>query len=124
MYYRIKNQLDAEFLSEEIARTGNYPSIIADRIVEITNILDDAYGANRSEYDMGGYVLLFPNTENYSNCVNRILEFYHLKLDDCEYSERIGEQILDGGRAWNEDLYLLGSDDSLVLIYPQEAGKR
>ena len=121
MYYRIKNQLDAEILSEEILRTRYYPKLIADRVVEITNILDDSYGANRGAYAMGGYVLLFPDEQNYSINVNRILGFYHLGIDEYEYTERVGETVLDDGKIWKEELYLLGSDDSLVLIHPKEA---
>ena len=40
--------------------------VVADRIMEITGVLDDAYGMERKSTDMGGYIIFFPN-EEYSN---------------------------------------------------------
>lgn len=120
MYYRIKNQFDAKILADEITELGSFPHYIADRIIELAKILDDAYGGDRGSYAMGGYVLLFPNEHNYSVYVNQILGFYNLDLEDFEYSEIVGEKIMDDRKIWKEELYLLGSDDSLVLIHPKE----
>lgn len=120
MYYRIKNQLDAGILAEEILETNAFPKLIADRVTELTNILDDAYGADRGAYAMGGYVFIFPSEENYEKNVSRILDFHHMEFEGYEYSDDIGETVLEDGRYWKEELYLLGSDDGLVLIHPKE----
>lgn len=120
MYYRIKNQLDACILADEMIASGRYPRDVADRIVEITSVLDDAYGADRGAFSIGGYVFFFPDAKCYTDNVSKILSYHHVNPDAFEYSEYIGERVLEDGLYWNEELYLLGSDDSLVLIHPQE----
>lgn len=113
MYYRIKDSLDAKVLTGEMMAADNGMSAVAERIKKAVSVLDGSYGAYRKSVDMGGYVLYFPNQQTYREHISDILEFYHLNADDYEYSEEIGN-------GWRETLYLLSSDDSLVLIYQQE----
>lgn len=120
MYYRIKNQLDAGILAEEILETKAFPKLIADRVTELTNILDDAYGADRGAFAMGGYVFVFPTEECYEKNASRVLDFHHMEYEGYEYSDDIGETVLEDGRYWKEELYLLGTDDGLVFIHPKE----
>ncbi len=112
MYYRIKDSLDAKILTDEIMAADSGMSVIADRIKEKVSILDNSYGTYRKSVDMGGYVLYFPNQQTYRENISEILKFYHINADDYEYSDEIGN-------GWHETLYLLSSDDGLVLIYPQ-----
>ena len=122
MYYRIKNSLDAKALANKLYQEGKELCFVADRIVQIITVLDENYGSDRKPFDMGGYVLYFPTTDVYQREIGNILEFYHINPDGCEYQETIGEKPVNG-MEWKEELFLLSSDDSLVLVYPMEAGK-
>lgn len=118
MYYRIKNQLDAEMLAEEFdpKATG---SPVMKRIMEIVETLDFAYGAERKSHDMGGYILYFPDVQTYRKSIGKIEEFHKISRDECEYADRIAECRQENAE-WIEELYLLTSEDSLVLLYPKE----
>ena len=122
MYQRIKNRLDAKILLEEM-RTQGKNVFVGDRILELAGVLDDAYGAKRGAYDMGGYILYFPDAQTYENTVVDVWNFYNIEPRMYEYMEYIGESEFSDIQ-WIEKLFLLSSDDSLVLIYPQEAGKK
>lgn len=122
MYQRIKNRLDAKFLLAEMRVQGR-DVFVGDRILELAGILDDAYGKNRKAHDMGGYILYFPDSQTYEDTVVDIWEFYNIEPTLYEYMEYIGESEYNDIQ-WIEKLFLLSSDDSLVLIYPQEAAKR
>lgn len=119
MYQRIKNRLDAELLSEDLQRE-NIDNTVIKRIGELVAILDENYGACRSSADMGGYLLFFPDGMTYEKCYPHIMEFYHLKEELFEYSQQINERM-DSDVEWWEELYLLSSDDALVLIHPKES---
>lgn len=119
MYYRIKNRLDAEALADEITKSDHSKVVVADRIKEIVDTLDDAYGADRTSFAMGGYVLYFPDYECYRKNIENISGFYNFDLNGYEYTEVVGEKVI-GKQKWIESLFILSSDDSLVLIYPQE----
>lgn len=87
---------------------------------ELIAVLDGAYGSCRGAFDMGGYILFFGDIQTYENHISKIMEFYHLDKDLYEYSKQI-EGTADSTIQWREELYLLSSDDSLVLIYPEAA---
>lgn len=122
MYQRIKNRLDAKFLLEEMRAQGKNV-FVGDRILELAGVLDDAYGAERKAHDMGGYILYFPDAQTYEDMVVDVWEFYNIEPTMYEYMEYIGESEFNDIQ-WIEKLFLLSSDDSLVLIYPQKAGQR
>lgn len=104
-------------LQREMLQSKDVPQIVIDRMGEVIKIFDDNYGAERSCFDYGGYVLYFPNEQTYQENISDILSFYHINVDDFEYSETISRIER---KEWHETLYLLSSDDGLVLIYPQE----
>lgn len=122
MYQRIKNRLDAKFLLEEMRAQGKNV-FVGDRILELAGVLDDAYGAERKAHDMGGYILYFPDAQTYEDTVVDVWEFYNIEPTMYEYMEYIGESEFSDIQ-WIEKLFLLSSDDILVLIYPQKAGWR
>ena len=122
MYQRIKNRLDAKFLLEEMRAQGNHV-FVGERILELAGVLDDSYGADRKACDMGGYILYFPDAQTYEDTVVDIWEFYNIEPTLYEYMEYIGESESNDTQ-WVEKLFLLSSDDSLVLVYPQKAGQR
>lgn len=116
--YRLKTTLDCEllFMEQELTSEQN---ILKERMLEILETLDDAYGKNRSSHDFGGYILFFPTEDNYKRQIAQILKFYNLDKNLCEYREKIGEKAYSDTEWW-EELFLLSSDDSLLLIYPKE----
>lgn len=122
MYYRIMNRLDADALSKKICKDNIAEKIVADRISEIIDTLDDAYGGHRNSYAMGGFVFYFPDEATYEREYINILEFYRLNALDYEYSDLIGDAAIQG-KEWREELFMLSSDDSLVLIHPKEVVK-
>lgn len=122
MYFRLKNSLDADcfihtFWNDEAHK------MLADRLHEIVEMLDEAYGGYRSSVAMGGYVLVFMDAESYKNEIGKIEDYYHINPTHYEYRDVIGEQVQPDGKLYKEDLYLLSSDDSLVCIYPEEVKK-
>ena len=120
MYYRIKHRFEAKLLLEEQRKKNEYV-FVADRILEIIGVLDDAYGTGRGAYSMGGYVLFFPTVKLYEDCIVDVWDFYKIEPTLYEYAEYIGDSETEDVQ-WIEKLFLLSSDDSLMLIYPQERG--
>lgn len=119
MYYRIKNKFDMEII-RDFLESEKVDLTVVSHINDLVSILDGVYGECRGSYDMGGYILLFTDTETYRRHISKIMEFYHLKKDLFEYSEQI-VSMDDGVMEWQEELFLLSSEDSLVLIYPKDS---
>lgn len=117
MYYRLMNRLDYESLQEDM-REDNPLKKVSDRIEEIIDTLDDNYGAHRNSRDMGGYLLLFQSEENYEKLKMQILSFYQLDIKDYEYSETLIEDK-EYNVEWWEELYMLSSDDAIVIMHPR-----
>lgn len=120
MYYRIKNTIDAQILAENFSEEKQ---VIGNRIKEIADMLDGSYGSERKSSSYGGYILYFPTESLYNAYADRVLDFYNLDKDMYEYTEVIGEKAIDG-IMWHEELFLLSSDDSLVLIHPVKITSR
>ena len=70
---------------------------------------------------MGGYILFFDDMASYDENIDEILAFYKIDKDLYEYSGCISE---GQGISWMEELYMLGSDDALVMIHPYMNKKR
>lgn len=120
MYQRIKNRLDVEIIKES-SGTEKVDNAVLKRVEGLVEVLDREYGCGRGSGDMGGYVLFFTDPQAYGKYIPKVMEFYHLTEDSAEYSEVISGT--ENGRGqWKEELYLLSSDDALVLIYPKIQG--
>lgn len=117
MYQRIKNKLDVEIIKDFLESKQTDQNVVR-RMEELTDILDGAYGGSRGAFDMGGYILFFGDIQIYEKHISKIMEYYHLDKDLAEYSNTI-EGTAGSTIQWREELYLLSSDDSLVLIYPE-----
>ncbi len=113
MYQRLMNKLDVDIWQKGVQ--GHISDDVIGRVREQINILDEAYGSNRGSRDMGGYILFFSDKASYDENIDEILDFYKLDKDLYEYSDCISE---GQGISWMEELYMLGSDDALVLIHP------
>ncbi len=109
MYQRIMNNLDVKNISSA-------PKLIEERMTELTNILSESYGVDRTPIDMGGYILFFPTNEDVMRSMDSVMEYYDLDSKIMEYQD---EYEVDKHK-WIEELYILTSDDSLVLIYPKK----
>ena len=114
MYQRIKNKLDMEIIKDFLESEQTDQNVVR-RMEELTDILDGAYGG---AFDMGGYILFFGDIQTYGNHIAKIMAFYHLDGNLAEYSNT-KEGTAESAIQWREELYLLSSDDSLVLIYPE-----
>ncbi len=122
MYYRIKHRYESRLLLEEMRAMGK-AVFVGDRILEQVGILDDNYNyaektGGRDRCDYGGYILFFPSEKCYEDCVVDIWDFYNIDPTQYEYADYIGDSQFSDVK-WIEKLYLLGSDDSLLLVYPQ-----
>ena len=120
---RLKTALDFELFVEEHQGIFSQNTGVKKRIAEALKTLDEAYGADSKAHDMGGYVLLFLSEENFNAEIEKILAHHHLNREFAEYSEVIKEQneVNENGTLWMEELYLLSSDDSLLMIHPMKA---
>lgn len=116
MYQRIKNKMDAEIIRENL-KAERMNEAVMNRIDKIVDVLDMEYGGCRGSSDMGGYILLFTDVQTYENNIARIMEFYHLDKDLYEYSNQLNGEGDDTAQ-WKEELYLMSSDDALVMIHP------
>ena len=126
MYYRIKHRFEAKLLLDEMREAGR-DVFVGDRILEQAGILDDSYnitgkvgGRNRSDY--GGYVLFFPDEKSYEKDVVELWDYYHIDPTAYEYADYIGDSMTSEIQ-WIEKLFLIGSDDSLLLIYPKRSSQ-
>ncbi len=118
VFLRLKNVLDYDVVKPSI------DSIIKDesvsyRIKEVLSVLDESYGVSRLSKDMGGYVYLFTNEDTYNDNIDRLLEINNIQTDMYEYSDDIGstDDVL-----WKEELYLIGSEDSITVFHPVSGG--
>lgn len=124
-YFRIMNQLDGKMLCEDVLNNIKNASVrnkLTERIFEITNTLDDNYGDDRNSYSMGGYILFFEETESYEKWIDNIFELYHISSDLAEYHDTI-VTTEENETVWNEILFMLSSDDGLIIIYPEKRGE-
>lgn len=124
-YFRIMNQLDGKMLCEDVLNNIKNESVrnkLTERIFEITNTLDDNYGDYRNSYSMGGYILFFEETESYEKWIDNIFELYHISSDLAEYHDTI-VTTEENETVWDEILFMLSSDDGLIIIYPEKRGE-
>lgn len=115
MYYRIKNRFEVDLMKEELI-SSHVPDAVIDRMYEVTDILDSNYGSHRSSGSMGGYLLFFPTAQDYLTTSPIIFENYNIDSTLSEYDDVLASTQ---NMNWREQLYLLGSDDSLVFMYIQ-----
>lgn len=115
MYYRLKNQFEAEFL-KDVVTNNNIPLIVLERMHDVLEILDTNYGTSRTSSAMGGYVLFFPTKESYLEYAPTIYQHYNIDSTLYEYDDELSST---DNMSWREKLYLLSSDDSLIFIYSE-----
>ena len=104
------------YLSEQLEKLKEYPVEVINNVLEVINVLDENYGANRHvDNDLGGYVLI----------VESIVDIKILKQDKLqglipEYTDIIE---CSEGVNWTSSLFLLSSDFSIVVVTTEELSK-
>lgn len=120
MYARIVNELDYKWLKENIRgeiSVKNVADAVMNKIENIVQSLDTCYGSARSASDMGGNVFVLTDDSVSMQQYEDILQSYHILKDAEEYSDII---CREDNKEWLCELYMIGSDDALVIIYVRE----
>ena len=79
-------------------------------IHRIASVFPDRY----DRLSMGGYILLFQTASEFATILPILSQEYHFDTDLYEYDDPIE------GTCWNSRLYLISSDDALMMVYPAE----
>ena len=116
MYLRFKNKPDLEGFSVLFEEQGK--KNLYEHMMEDIEILDTTYGVGRESYSMGGYLLYFPTENDYKTSLDTLAEVYHFDPWIHEFDDSIWKEQ-DTGCVWKRRLYMLSSDDALVMIYPE-----
>lgn len=116
MYLRLKNKPDLEGFSVLFEEHGKKP--LYEKMMEDIEALDAAYGVGRQSYSMGGYLLYFPTENDYKTSLNTLAEVYHFDPWIYEFDDLLWEEQ-STGYVWKRRLYMLSSDDALLMIYPE-----
>jgi len=120
MYLRLKNKPDLEGFSELFEEHGKKP--LYEKMMEDIEVLDAAYGVGRQAYSMGGYLLYFPTEKDYQESLSTLAEVYHFDPWIYEFDDLLWEEQSTGCE-WKRRLYMLSSDDALLMIYPESVSK-
>ena len=96
---------------KEAENLKNVPVEVMAKVLEIATILDDSYGKDRSEKDLGGYILIAEDKEDIES-INKLIDFEYTLP---EYTEIVR---CVNGETFTSSLMLLSSDFSISLIVP------
>ena len=116
MYLRLKNKPDLEGFRVLFEEHGK--KFLYEKMMEDIEVLDTTYGIGRGSYSMGGYLLYFPTENDYKASIDVLAEVYHFDPWIYEFDDLLWEEQ-DTGCVWKRRLYMLSSDDALVMIYPK-----
>jgi len=95
----------------EVETLKDLPVEVIAKALEIATILDDNYGENRTEKDLGSYILIVEDNEDIAY-INRLIDF---GFTVPEYIDVIS---CSNGESYINALMLLNSDYSISLIVP------
>lgn len=101
---------------EQIIERYNIPEEVFNVIKSNLEILDAAYGADRSITADGGYVaLILPEDDHsYQREYDNLLQEYHLSEEDVEFHDSLCTDKRN--RLWKSDTYIM-TELSLILVY-------
>ena len=103
---------------KEICKQNDLPQAIEDEIFRVISILDENYGIGRDLESDGGYVALLLSEKNeWMEEYKHILERYHLKEYNLEFSDCI---LQSENKEWYSDLYIISNDYGVTVIYQCE----
>ena len=93
------------------------PDAVRKETERILGILDNVYGDLRdAQRDDGGFILFCTEPVG-ENDLKEVLEKYHVRSDEVEYREKIGNQPEE---TWEVRLYIITNDYGITIISPQE----
>jgi len=95
----------------EVETLKDLPVEVIAKSLEIATILDDNYGKNWTEKDLGGYILIVEDKEDIVY-INRLIDF---GFTVPEYIDVIS---CSNGERYTNALMILSSDFSISLIVP------
>lgn len=96
---------------DEVNKISNMPLEVQDVVVNILEILDDAYGETRYINDMGGYVAIIEDKED----LNKFSEV-SINFNEDVTCECVDKIVTTSGEVYLNAMILLNSDYSLSCI--------
>ncbi|MBU3190322.1 hypothetical protein K9O30_01670 [Clostridium bowmanii] len=101
---KIAHKAEAEILK-------NLPPEVIAKALEIATILDDSYGKDRGEEELGGYILIAEVKDDIVS-INKLIDL------DYTLPEYVDSISCSNGKNYTNALMLLSSDFSISLIVP------
>lgn len=97
------------------------PQDVQNLSVNTLEILDNNYGIGRSLEDDGGcVVILIPDSEtDIERTYHKILEFYRIERECTEFEDIV---CSTKEKVWQADLYVVGNDYGVTIVYPMDGG--
>ena len=95
----------------EVENLKDLPVEVIAKALEIATILDNNYGKNRTEKDLGGYILIVEDKEDIAY-INKLIDFGYTIP---EYTDILS---CSEGESYTNSLMILSSDYSISLIIP------
>lgn len=97
------------------------PQDVQNLSVNTLGILDDNYGIGRSLEDDGGCVIiLIPDFKtDIDQAYHKILEHYRIGKECVEFEDFV---CSTEEKVWQADLYILGNDYGITIVYPIDGG--
>lgn len=115
MMYKVGTRKQYQDLYEKLNKS--IPSLVLETIEERIIILDDNYGEERDiVQDMGGFCCVLIE-ESTNDVIQKLLKEYHVDIELYEYEEQIADT------EWNERLYLVNDEFSIVFFMKHERGE-
>lgn len=97
------------------------PQDVQNLSVNTLETLDNNYGIGRSLEDDGGcVVILIPDSEtDIERTYHKILEFYRIERECTEFEDIV---CSTKEKVWQADLYVVGNDYGVTIVYPMDGG--
>lgn len=97
---------------KEVEKVAKYPKEVVEEVSKSAQILEEEYGEDRDNEDLGGYILVVETEEELQE-----LKLQNIYVDE-DIAEYVEEILVDGEIAFTNSLILLGSDFAVILIIP------
>lgn len=112
--------LKQETLLKEALLSQGVPVQVYSSIVERLKILDTYYGTNRRQTDDGGYIAIILDVDmpDIQTAYESLLKKWSLSKECREFSDLLCK--CKDNVAWRADLYIVGTEYSLVIVYKSE----
>lgn len=101
---------------ESVCTRYHIPQKVEEEIFRTIRILDENYGVGRDINADGGFVaLIIPMLGKGKEVYRKILNEYHLKEYEMEFSDEIENE-----EGWNSDLYIATNDFGITILYKED----